>query len=79
MDTEYPVNSIRVLTRDAAAAFLQGHGYPITPKRLAKLAHEGGGPIYRRWGSRAIYSPAELLKWAETRASDPRSSTAAQP
>ena len=47
------------------------------PRRLAKLAHEGGGPVYRRWGSRAIYFPGELLQWAESRASDPRSSTSA--
>jgi hypothetical protein len=59
-----------VLTRDRAAEFLRAKGYPITAKRLAKLAHEGGGPIYRRWGSRVIYKPPDLLTWAEARASD---------
>jgi hypothetical protein len=69
--TENTGDLARVLTRVAAAAFLQEKGYPISPKRLAKLAHEGGGPLYRRWGNRAIYLPTELLRWAESRASSP--------
>jgi len=61
-----------VLTRDSAAAYLELRGYPITAKRLSKLAHEGGGPEYRRWGHRAVYRPADLLTWAEARASAPK-------
>jgi hypothetical protein len=67
-----PQPSAIVLTRERASAFLQDRGYPITAKRLAKLAHEGGGPAYRRWGNRAIYLPSELLSWAHSRASNPQ-------
>jgi hypothetical protein len=75
--TEATNDQDRVLTREAAAAFLLAKGYPITLKRLAKLAHEGGGPKYRRWGNRAIYLPAELLCWAQARATAPRAHTSA--
>jgi hypothetical protein len=71
-------NDLTVLTRDRAAAYLQTLGYPISKNRLAKMAVEGGGPLYQRWGGRVIYRPAELRAWAEARAGMPQSNTSEQ-
>lgn len=63
-------------TRTESAAFLTENGYPITAKYLAKLAHTGGSPTYRIFGNRALYTPADLLEWAEQRMSAPVSNAA---
>lgn len=59
------------LTRDKAASQLRSAGYPISEQRLAKLAVTGDGPEYRRWGSRVLYDPTLLMKWAKDRVSTP--------
>jgi hypothetical protein len=59
------------LTRDGAASYLRAAGYPISEQRLAKLAVTGDGPEYRRWGSRVLYDPILLMKWAKDRESTP--------
>jgi hypothetical protein len=59
------------LTRDKAASYRSSAGYPITTNRLAKLAVTGGGPEYRRWGSRMLYDPTLLMKCAKDRESTP--------
>ena len=38
-------------------------------------ATTGGGPIYRIFGNRALYTPDDLLAWAEEKLSAPRRST----
>ena len=64
-----------LLTRDKAAAALSKFGYPTTRLTLSTLASRGGGPVYRRYGRRALYLWADLLSWAEGRCSPPRRST----
>jgi hypothetical protein len=59
------------LTRDKAASYLRSAGYPISEQRLAKLAVTGDGPEYRRWGSRVLYDPTLLMKWAKDRECNP--------
>lgn len=59
------------LTRDKAASYLRSAGYPISDQRLAKLAVTGDGPEYRRWGSRVLYDPTLLMKWAKNRKGTP--------
>ncbi len=64
-----------LLTRAAAVAYLRDTvGYPISKSFLDKLAVSGGGPPYRTFGSRVVYSPADLRAWADGR-SRRRSST----
>lgn len=58
-------------TRPQSAGFLKENGYPITAKTLQKLACVGGGPIYRKFGNRALYTPEDLLAWAESRLTPP--------
>ncbi len=60
--------------RDAAAA-LTAAGYPIAQATLSTYATRGGGPPYRRFSGRAIYVWRDLLRWAESRTSEPRRST----
>ena len=61
--------------RKGAAAFLELHGYKVAPATLAKLASIGGGPVYRRFGRKPLYTSSDLLEWAESRCSAPIGST----
>ena len=66
----------RLLTRLEAASFLRTHGFPVASKTLSTMASRGGGPLYRRFGGRALYCAEDLLAWAEARCSPPRRSSA---
>lgn len=65
----------RYLTRTLAANYLTERGLPVSRNTLQKWATTGGGPCYRRFGTRAVYVQADLDAWAERRLSAPRSST----
>jgi len=66
----------RLLTRAEAAQFLAQRGYPVAMRTLATMVSRGGGPLYRRFGGRALYRAEDLLAWAEARLAPPRRSTA---
>lgn len=63
------------LLRPESADFLTERGFPTSKLTLQKYATTGGGPVYRIWGSRALYTPEDLLVWAESKLSPPRCST----
>ena len=63
------------LTRDAVANALTAAGYRISSATLATRASRGGGPVYRTFSGRALYLWSDLLSWAESRTSTPKSST----
>jgi hypothetical protein len=63
------------LDRHQGSAALTARGYPTAPSTLATLASRGGGPVYRKYGSRVRYRWADLLEWAERRTSPPIAST----
>ncbi len=63
------------LTRAEAAAYLTARGLPVSKCTLQKWATTGGGPVYRIFGIRALYVPADLDAWAEAKLSAPRRST----
>jgi hypothetical protein len=65
----------RLLTRKEAADFLSERGYRVAPATLAKYASVGGGPLFRSFGRRPLYAPADLLAWAQARSTAPRAST----
>ncbi len=67
------------LLRPEAAEFLKERGFPTTKNTLQKFATTGGGPIYRLFGNRAVYTPDDLLDWASTKLSAPRRSTSDAP
>lgn len=68
-------NCPRLLTRQQAAEFLTANGFPTSKATLAKRACLGGGPTYQDYNGKSMYSPENLLKWAESRLSAPRQST----
>jgi hypothetical protein len=65
----------RRFDRKGASAYLKLEGYEVADATLAKLASVGGGPLYRKFGRRPLYSRADLLEWAESRCSAPMRST----
>ena len=72
---EIPDRADALLTRDQTAAALTAAGFPLRPKTLATKATRGGGPPYRRFGSRPIYRWGDALDWAQSRLSEPQHST----
>ncbi len=63
------------LTRAESADFLTAQGLPTPKGTLQKLASVGGGPPYRIYGNKALYTPDDLIDWAHARLTEPRSST----
>jgi hypothetical protein len=64
-----------LLTRDRAAAALREAGYPVSAKTLATKATRGGGPPFRKFGSKPLYRWGDVLGWVEAKLSPPRRST----
>jgi hypothetical protein len=68
-------NANHFMTRDESAKYLTERGLPVSRNTLQKWATVGGGPIYRRFGNRAVYTEADLNKWIAQKLSAPRHST----
>lgn len=68
------MNQPLMSTRDAAA-YLNERGIPYAPATLEKLRCVGGGPRFRKYGPRVRYDRADLDAWADSKISDPVSST----
>jgi hypothetical protein len=63
------------LTRPEAADYLTARGLIVSKSTLQKWATSGGGPVYRRFGIRALYTAADLDAWAKAKLGAPRRST----
>jgi hypothetical protein len=50
-------------------------GFKTASSTLSKLRSVGGGPEFRLFGRRPIYSEDALLDWARSRTSEPKQST----
>ncbi len=61
--------------RKEAEAYLAERGLSITKNTLQKYATTGGGPAYRKFGNRVVYTTADLDAWIESKLSGPRTST----
>ena len=75
MAASIPDDPETLLTRDQAAAVLTAAGFPVKPKTLATKASRGGGPPFRRFGSKPLYRWGDCLDWARSRLSAPMRST----
>jgi len=73
--TSIPNDCNTLLSRDQAASALRSAGFPVSKATLATMASRGHGPIYLRFGPRALYRWGDLISWAEGRLSAPRLST----
>ena len=56
-----------MLTRDETAVALTAAGYPIRSATLGTKATRGGGPPFRRFGTRSLYRWGDAIDWAEGR------------
>lgn len=61
----------KFLDRAEAAEHLTGLGLRVSKNTLQKWVTTGGGPQYRRFGSHAVYTVADLDQWAKERLSAP--------
>jgi hypothetical protein len=61
----------KYLDRDKASRFLDGLGLRISAATLQTYASRGGGPLYARFGKRAVYLEKDLLEWAAERVKAP--------
>jgi len=62
----------KYLTKPQASMYLTDTlGMPVAEKTLSKLITNGGGPKYRKWGKRVLYSIADLNTWANSKLSAP--------
>ncbi len=64
-------NPDALLTRDRIAAALTDAGFPVTASTLATKATRGGGPPFRRFGTRPLYRWSDAFAWAQSRLSKP--------
>ena len=64
-----------LLTREALAEALNAAGFPTSPATLATKASRGGGPPFRKFGPRVLYTWGEAIEWAKSRLSVPMRST----
>ena len=67
------------LYRKEAIPFLRNNGFPTIYNMLEKLASTGGGPPFQMFGKFAMYTPENLLAWAEARLSPMLNSTSEKP
>jgi len=61
--------------RKGAADYLTQRGMKMSWRTLQKFATTGGGPRYRIFGNRALYTDPDLNEWADAKLSEPRFST----
>lgn len=67
------MNQQKYLTRIEASDYCKSRGVPVEKNTLQKYATIGGGPNYRKFGNRALYTEADLDSWIASRLSEPRS------
>lgn len=72
---EFSETRERYLDRSEAADYINGLGLPISKLTLQKWATTGGGPMYRRFGKRAVYLVSDLNAWVRSKMSLPMAST----
>jgi hypothetical protein len=65
----------RLLSRKEAAVFLTSLGYQTAHSTLAKLACIGGGPVFKLFSRKPLYSEKDLLAWVDARCTALKRST----
>lgn len=63
------------LDRLQASEYITRLGLPLAKTTLQKFATLGGGPVYRRFGRKAVYLTADLDSWIAQKLTAPRQST----
>ncbi len=65
------------LDRNQASEYVTRQGLPLAKTTLQKFATVGGGPVYRRFGRRAVYLASDMDAWIAGKLTAPRRSTSA--
>ena len=65
----------KFLSREEAAQYLTERGLRTARGTLQKWVTTGGGPSYRRYGKRAVYTVDDLDAWANAKLTAPRLSS----
>lgn len=69
-------HTTRLMTRKEAARHITAtYGIPMSPLTLDTLASTGGGPIFCKFGRRALYDPGDIEGWVKKRMTRKYSST----
>ena len=68
----------KFLDRAEAAQYLAERGLRVSKNTLQKWATVGGGPLYRRFGNKAVYQSGDLDAWALAKLSAPRHTSPAR-
>jgi hypothetical protein len=66
---------LNYLNRQQAASYVSERGLKMAPTTLAKLVTVGGGPAFRKWGRRPVYTPEDLDAWIVAKLGAPRRSS----
>ena len=75
-----PSPTPKLLRRDDAADYVrQTWGLPCSRGLLAKLAVNGGGPVFHRAGKWPLYKEPDLDAWAKSKLSGPLTKTSDAP
>lgn len=72
------MQSPRYLDRAEAAEYLTAQGLRTSKNTLQKWVTTGGGPMYRRFGNRAVYLASDLDAWAASKLTAPRQTAPAR-
>jgi hypothetical protein len=70
---------LKFLSRRAASLYLTKHYFPTAVRTLAKLAVEGGGPVFRKAGAAVLYERKRLDQWALAKITGEFKNTTKQP
>ncbi|TVQ30561.1 MAG: DNA-binding protein [Geminicoccaceae bacterium] len=65
----------KYLNRHEAAAYITAKGLACSFATLQKYATVGGGPLYRKFGNRVVYTEADLDAWIEQKLGPARASS----
>jgi hypothetical protein len=72
MANHIPLDPNTLLTRDQTAVALTEAGFPVRSATLATKACRGGGPAFKRFGTRPLYRWGDALAWAQAKLTAPR-------
>lgn len=68
----------RFLTRREATDYINALGLPMGRNQLTQLAWSGGGPLFSKFGGRAMYRVADIEAWLEEQMSGSVTNTSDQ-
>lgn len=66
-ETRYNALEFAVMDLEYLSCSQAAHVLNLSPRTLEKFRVNGGGPAFRKFGRRVLYSVADLEQWAQSR------------